>query len=842
MTIRDVSLWLLNVGSMKLARCAVTKHTHCVRSTAVHVAVLAAALMSLAPAAAMAQTQAHAAVKRGDDPLSRLMWSPPPPDAPWIYNEAQWGLPSAPFVFTGDTLYVGGSFESARPVFIGFQARFHTAADTRLHLSGVIDAHEGSAGGLVKEGPGTLVLSGPNSYRGNTVVEQGTLHVAGNTALGQHVRNLELYGGTTLSYGDGVTVFNGMQLVAQPGTDSVTWRVDTGTATQIGTVLGHVPIIKQGEGTLVVGGFVTALMASAIVKQGALSVAGDFNGSVLVNRGARLEGSGTVGAATVQDGGVLAPGAGTSPSTMSITRTLSFESGATLQVDADPAGAADFVDVGGKALLAGEVHARTADGDWQPSTDYIVLRAEEGFDGTKFDSASASSPFLQASLSYDEQAVTLRLDRNSTPLDEVAETPTEEGVADAVENIENPVLRDEVVRMDAGQARDAFNQLSGSWGASVLSGLLEDSRFVREAALRHGGGPVGFWHEAFYSSADRGAQAGQPADTRDIGGLVLGRNHEINPAWRASGFFAVQRSDLMQRVGRDDGGAAAARLGGVQADVGSVHAGRGSASAGIDSVYAGLGLAGRWRGVDLAMGTAYAWHKIRSQRRIALGSLREALTGRYSAESLQLFAEVSAPLRWLASQGRLLAERAREGRPYSGGVPAADGVAGDGTSASDGMSMPHGVSAAEDASSAPSISPYLRLAWVQASTDPYAERGGAAALQVQGQRRGVLFTGLGLKAAHTITTGKGAAHLQGEVGWRHASGDVRGWSRQHFHEAGAGRTFTSEGHAVARQAWLLRLGIDGDLARHVKVGVAYGGQFSRGVQDHGARLDVRWFF
>ena len=87
----------------------------------------------------------------------------------------------------------------------------------------------------------------------------------------------------------------------------------------------------------------------------------------------------------------------------------------------------------------------------------------------------------------------------------------------------------------------------------------------------------------------------------------------------------------------------------------------------------------------------------------------------------------------------------------------------------------------------------------------YTERGGAAALQVRGQRRGVLFTGLGLKATHTIATGKGTAQLKGDIGWRHASGDVRGWSRQHFHDAGAGQTFMSEGHSVVRQAWMLRL-------------------------------------
>jgi outer membrane autotransporter protein len=241
----------------------------------------------------------------------------------------------------------------------------------------------------------------------------------------------------------------------------------------------------------------------------------------------------------------------------------------------------------------------------------------------------------------------------------------------------------------------------------------------------------------------------------------------------------VQRSDLSQRLSE------------------------GGATATVDSAHVGLGLGGRWRGVDLAMGTAYAWHKIRSQRRIAIAGLRDVLTGNYSAETLQWFAEISAPVRWLRSQGRILNERA---------------------------------------AAAPSISPYLRLAWVQASANSYAERGGAAALRVEGERRGVLFSGVGLKATHAISTAAGTALLHGEAGWRHAGGDVRAWSRQRFHDAGSTPTFASEGHAVARQAWLLRLAVQGDMARNLKLGVAYDGQFSRGVQDHGARLDMRWTF
>src|SRR5690606_41029916 len=123
--------------------------------------------------------------------------------------------------------------------------------------------------------------------------------------------------------------------------------------------------------------------------------------------------------------------------------------------------------------------------------------------------------------------VTLTLVRNDDPLDEVGETPTEEEVAEVIEKEQppepekpqppvvdeepvvppapeepvaetpsepepevalvepepeaepepepEPTVYEEIIVMDKPQAREAFNQLSGSWAASVQSQLMEDS-------------------------------------------------------------------------------------------------------------------------------------------------------------------------------------------------------------------------------------------------------------------------------------------------------------------------------------------------------------------------------
>jgi len=119
--------------------------------------------------------------KRAHDPLSVVLWSPPPAVAAGgdvIYDEAQWGSPDAPFVFMGDTLRVGGSFESGRQILIGEQARIDVLDGAVLRLSGSIGNDGGSRQGLVKLGAGMLELSGSNSYQGNTLLLQGGLRAA----------------------------------------------------------------------------------------------------------------------------------------------------------------------------------------------------------------------------------------------------------------------------------------------------------------------------------------------------------------------------------------------------------------------------------------------------------------------------------------------------------------------------------------------------------------------------------------------------------------------------------------------------------------------------------------
>src|SRR5690606_8816214 len=117
-------------------------------------------------------------------------------------------------------------------------------------------------------------------------------------------------------------------------------------------------------------------------------------------------------------GGTLSPGTNDTPS-MIVMQSLQLQPDATLAINIQADGQADKVQVMESASLAGQVLAQAQDGDWQASTRYTILQADQGLGGTQFDSAGTNLPFLKPELSYDAQHVYLSMVRNETPLDDV---------------------------------------------------------------------------------------------------------------------------------------------------------------------------------------------------------------------------------------------------------------------------------------------------------------------------------------------------------------------------------------------------------------------------------------
>jgi autotransporter-associated beta strand protein len=172
------------------------------------------------------------------------------------------------------------------------------------------------ASGLIKEGPGILILNVANSYSGNTTISAGTLRIAATDRLGSASNTLIFNGGTLQASGT----------VTSPSTRAVTMTqtgiFDTnGQAISIaGNIGGPGGLTKNGAGTLTLTGTNNYLGATTLTG-GTLSVGAVNN---LGNAASNL----------VFNGGTLQISNTTNlPNFSTLGRTVSFTSGQTVGLD-----------------------------------------------------------------------------------------------------------------------------------------------------------------------------------------------------------------------------------------------------------------------------------------------------------------------------------------------------------------------------------------------------------------------------------------------------------------------------------------------------------------------------
>src|SRR5690606_26617931 len=103
---------------------------------------------------------------------------------------------------------------------------------------------------------------------------------------------------------------------------------------------------------------------------------------------------------------------GNSIDTLTVAGDVTFTAASIYEVEVDAAGNSDLLQVTGTATLgSATVEVIAESGTYRPLTDYTILTAEDGIEGT-FASVEANLAFLDPSLSYSANAVTLRLVRN----------------------------------------------------------------------------------------------------------------------------------------------------------------------------------------------------------------------------------------------------------------------------------------------------------------------------------------------------------------------------------------------------------------------------------------------
>jgi autotransporter-associated beta strand protein len=122
-----------------------------------------------------------------------------------------------------------------------------------LTISSIISNGTGTST-LTKAGPGKLVLSGVNTYTGANFLNGGSLEVSADNALGSGGA-LNFYGGT-LSIA-GASAFSSARNVALGGPGGYVNVSSTTGGTLSGIISGAAgtgPLVKEGVGTLVLGG------------------------------------------------------------------------------------------------------------------------------------------------------------------------------------------------------------------------------------------------------------------------------------------------------------------------------------------------------------------------------------------------------------------------------------------------------------------------------------------------------------------------------------------------------------------------------------------------------------
>lgn len=220
------------------------------------------------------------------------------------------------------------TINSNRGIGIANAGAFDVTSGTTLTYGGVI-ANANSTPQLFKNGAGTLILTGSNTFDGRTRVDAGVLEISSEANLGVigagfDAARLGIAGGATLRTTADIS-FNanrGVRLGAPTGSGDSTIEVASGTTLTINTPIGQLGankvLAKAGAGTLVLNG----LSAST------------YSGGTVINAGTLRLGQTnvlpTTGPVTLS-GGTLSTGATTGHSNsagdLSVTNNSSIDLG-----------------------------------------------------------------------------------------------------------------------------------------------------------------------------------------------------------------------------------------------------------------------------------------------------------------------------------------------------------------------------------------------------------------------------------------------------------------------------------------------------------------------------------
>ncbi|XSG81320.1 MAG: autotransporter domain-containing protein [Methyloligella sp. ZOD6] len=520
------------------------------------------------------------------------------------------------------------------------------------------------------------------------------------------------------------------------------------------------------------------------LNNGSTTTGGSIRNRVIVNGNVGVDSTSTLGGnwrigGDLDNAGTITPG--NSIGVVSVGGDLTLSPSAVYNVEVDGQGRSDLIEVGGTASLAGRV-AVTPLGGYLLDTPYTILTASS-LGGTRFDSViwNGNSVFVTPELSYGATNVALTLSRTDVAFASVANTRNQRSTARALDSLalDHAVIQP-LAFLAPSDARKAFDSLSGEISASVQTTLIDDSRFVRNAALNRlqasfdetvtpdmpgmnylgHAAPNGItaWGQGYGSWGSWDGSTNTASLDRSIGGFVVGLDGAVAPNTRL-GILAGHANS-------------------------SVDAGARFSNADIDTTNLGIYGGTRLNGFNLRGGLAYAWYGIDTDRTVAFPGYSESLSADYDADSLQAFGEAGYRIETMPAN----------------------------------------------------LEPFVGLAHINLDTDSFKESGGAAALQGSGASSDTTFTTVGLRASSDNLIQTMPLTARGMIGWRHAFGDTD--PSMLFAFTGGSSAFEVVGVPLSEDALVLEAGLDLAVGSMTTVSVSYSGQMGEDSDDHGVQGDL----
>jgi outer membrane autotransporter protein len=608
----------------------------------------------------------------------------------------------------------------------------------------------------------------------------GTVEPANDAALGTPGAAIAL--GGTLEMPNGFSSDRAIYLISDAALQA------DGSATLSGTLTGSDNLTILGPGTLDLTGS-SLYSGTAEVQGGAtLLVNGVLPASILLDSGTALGGNGMVANLAAASGSIVAPG--NSTATLQVVNGLAMAPGAEYEIQLGAPGSSTLISVGGQAMLGGTVAASLAPG-FVPrgGANYTILTAAGGVTGNfnptvatggLFGTAAATYPFLLPQLSTSANTVTLTLARSSVKFTSAGGTPNEIATATGADgtSLANGLV-DALAGLNDGSLPAALNAASGQVYASVQSLLQQRSADLRDAttarlnqaqAATDGADPqdgqinaaslsasapdkATLWTEAFGRGDHFGGNENAAGLSSSGGGFLMGLDSPIGPAWR---------------VGVTGG------YGNYGFDSTNV-ASSGSISSYDTAIYGGA----RYGAFRLRLGAGYDWDNVSADRNVAFPGFYDHVTGNYTANTAQVYGEVSTQLPF-----RLVA-----------------------------------------------VEPLADLAYVNVADDGFRESGGAAALTAQSTNFGSTYSTLGALLSKNFDIGRaGTLVASSRLGWQHAFGDVTPVNTFAF--SGGGADYTISGVPISRDAAVVAVGLGYRPEPGLALSVYYAGQLAPGVQEN----------